>query len=392
MEINDIQTLLTEIKTFNLKHEKLSQQSGENFNIFKILRVESSEVRLHSRFLAELLNSYGSHGQKELFLKLFVDEFQFRNNDFDPVGAFIRVEKHTALNVEDDMQSGRIDIVITDRSGKHIIIENKIYAKDQEKQLLKYHHYSPNSDLFYLTLFGTEPSKYSCGDLVRREHFECLSYDKQISAWLEKCRSAVNFNPIVRESISQYINLLKFLTNQPINKEMTDELSTILQANLKAAFTIKNNLHTAKKALLDKLERDVLELEKELSAFGYVCKYNIDTNEEYSSFRFRKQNWQYVDIAFQLADNGKFLNYGLATIKDPEKVQIPLELRQALELRFKTKTNEAWWPVKIKPEPPYNKNWAISFEPWQAIEDGTMKNLIRKYLNEMILLIGDTEL
>lgn len=51
--------------------KKERQKRGEYFNIFSVLRLETKEVRLHSAFLAELLNPEDSHGLGKQFLELF---------------------------------------------------------------------------------------------------------------------------------------------------------------------------------------------------------------------------------------------------------------------------------------------------------------------------------
>ena len=55
--------LLTQIYAIINKHEGILKLSGENYNIFRILQMGSSEVRLHSAFIADLLNPKGNHGQ-----------------------------------------------------------------------------------------------------------------------------------------------------------------------------------------------------------------------------------------------------------------------------------------------------------------------------------------
>lgn len=58
-----IETLFKEISAICKRYEEIAKLTGENFNIFQILGLQTSEVRLHSAFLAELLNSKGLHGQ-----------------------------------------------------------------------------------------------------------------------------------------------------------------------------------------------------------------------------------------------------------------------------------------------------------------------------------------
>ncbi|MCP4987377.1 MAG: hypothetical protein GY928_15375 [Colwellia sp.] len=42
------------------------------FNLFSVLRSASDEVRLHSRFITEILNPKGSHGFGDCFLQEFL--------------------------------------------------------------------------------------------------------------------------------------------------------------------------------------------------------------------------------------------------------------------------------------------------------------------------------
>ena len=84
---------------------------------------------MHSRLIANLLNPYGTHGQKHLFLNIFLDMLEIeRNNDSD----------HWTVTAE----TGRIDILLK-RDNPHsvIIIENKSnYAIDQDNQMYRYWH------------------------------------------------------------------------------------------------------------------------------------------------------------------------------------------------------------------------------------------------------------
>ena len=57
---------------------------------------------------------------------------------------------------EDKTKGGRIDIVIKLKETV-IVIENKIYAPDQDNQLIRYKNEYPFSKLYYLTLDGHFP-------------------------------------------------------------------------------------------------------------------------------------------------------------------------------------------------------------------------------------------
>lgn len=59
--MNSLESLLQQVSYINKMYAKLEESENSSFNIFSILRHESEEVGLHSRFLAELLNPGGSH-------------------------------------------------------------------------------------------------------------------------------------------------------------------------------------------------------------------------------------------------------------------------------------------------------------------------------------------
>src|SRR5207247_3770948 len=74
----EIGTLLGRF-TAALQELRMDEQAWEaitapHFNVFRVLNVQRKEVKLHSRFLAELLNPRGSHSQRHRFQKLFLEQ------------------------------------------------------------------------------------------------------------------------------------------------------------------------------------------------------------------------------------------------------------------------------------------------------------------------------
>lgn len=220
-----MEQLLNEVQTISESYKRVADATGENFNLFSILQIESDEVTTHSRFIAELLNPNGRHGQKDIFLKRFKDIFNI--GDFNTETAKVYVEYVISPISEDLKTGGRIDILV--KSGdKAFMIENKIYAEEQPYQLLRYKNAFPDSTLFYLTLFGEESSEKGLINNKSSEKesslYEKISYSDDIINWLEECkRDAVNI-PILRETISQYIYLIKKLTQQNLNKKMSQDI------------------------------------------------------------------------------------------------------------------------------------------------------------------------
>ena len=210
---NNVEKLLNEIgKLVVAQNERTKERysHGELFNVFNILGLESKEVRLHSALLAELLSPNGMSGVGNAFQKAFLAILGLPENYI--VDGKVSVE--LSIGTTTDSERGRIDIIMED--GNHaIIIENKIYAQDQPAQLLKYTNFAKNNypygyRLLYLTLDGKEASD----DSAQGCPYQCISYKNEISKWLAECARISFDRPLVRETIRQYINLIKQLTNQ----------------------------------------------------------------------------------------------------------------------------------------------------------------------------------
>lgn len=264
------QSLLSTVVTISKYYRELDRISGSNFNLFRIINVSSDELK-HSLFLADLLNPKGSHGQGAIFLKLFMCHLNI--TPFFVDDADVEVEKSIG-RVEKD-NGGRLDIYISDRRGHNIVIENKIYADDQPKQLIRYHNYYPQNVL-YLTLDGHNPSELSIKSSVKTlkqdEDFRIISYRDDILPWLENCRKEASQMPLLREGISHYINLIKHLTGKSNNKAMKEEIINVaLQnpENLRSVIEIASNINFVKsrmqwrfwKALRKSLENRNLTIE-----------------------------------------------------------------------------------------------------------------------------------
>ncbi len=216
-----INKLLLQVKAIVNSYSKINKASAQSFNVFTLLRKESDEVRLHSRFISELLNPQGSHQQGTLFLDSFLETLGITN--FKTKNATSTIEYYTGIiNKKKDL-GGNIDILIRSENNKVIKIENKIYAKEQENQLLRYHNFQKDGHLIFLTLFGKKSNDHF--DLVNREiEYIQISYRNEIAEWLQKCIDKCDPVPVVKESLVQYLNLVRKLTHQNINKKMSKEI------------------------------------------------------------------------------------------------------------------------------------------------------------------------
>jgi PD-(D/E)XK nuclease superfamily len=330
--------LLSLARTIRHYEEALSQARGERFNLFDILHVGHYEVRTHSPMLAELLSPRGSHGQGAVFLQHFLAMLNI--HDFDAESA--RVAPEVSIG-----SLGRIDIVITDRYGRRVQIENKIYAGLQEKQLERYHQYDPKANLLYLTLNGDRPDDGT--DTTDVPNLQLVSYRSHIVPWLERCRKEVATAPCVREAITQYIHLIQRLTQQNTSTQMNREL---IEAVLKdketylAYASLRNEHWNIRKAIIAKLNAQLepfirglgLEPVKTFSGQGERSEGCLFTTPALKAqnvvFGIECEVSDYRDVFFGFGYIGPDLNSAL-------KPQIQEHFNKA----FLNPTSSPWWPA-----------------------------------------------
>jgi hypothetical protein len=306
-DIATIKSLLSHVSSIAKKYDEIAALTGENFNIFSVMKLESDEVRLHSRLLGELLNPYGKHGMNEVFLKLFIKsiglEDEYTHETYEKVE--IIVEENIG-NISDDYEKGgRIDIVVKFKSGKEnikdIVIENKIYAEDQNKQLARYYNHYPNSNLVYLTLYGRNPGEKSVGEnLDILNSIKNISYQKHILKWLEQCHEKTTNYPLLRETIKQYIYLIKKLTNQTMSENMKKELAELISRNpeyIDSAQKITEVWEECKFKIVENLKPKIEEIAKGLG-LNYEISEDVRFGDFESRFWFYKDNWDFCILFF----------------------------------------------------------------------------------------------
>lgn len=248
--INNLKNLLQNVAIIQKKYDDLAEYSGEHYNVFDILGVRSDELS-HSSILTNLLDVKGKHGQKNVFLKLFINQIKllFRDEnrklileDFKTNNSTATKEKHVGKVDYDREKGGRIDIVVND-GVNNIIIENKVYAGDQPLQLVRYFEFDKKAPILYLTLDGKEPSENSKGKLTIGTEYVCISYKDDIVKWLEKCIKEMVNKPIIRETLNQYLFLIKNLTNQSNNNKMSEEIRNLINVeNVDLIIQLNNEL------------------------------------------------------------------------------------------------------------------------------------------------------
>ena len=332
-----LEILLQQVSAIQIKYEKIAEVTGENFNIFRILKLETNEVKMHSAFLVELLNAKGSHGQKDVFLKLFI-KLQIDKGkqhevflSFDTLASEAIPEKFIDSNQNDGTEGGKIDILIKENdSGKAIIIENKINAGDQLKQLTRYNKAYKEAPIFYLTLDGKKPSDDSRGDLKEDSNYFCISYKYDILNWLKECLKEAVTHPILRETISQYINLIKYLTNQTLYDNMANDIASLISKNanyVDSFYAIKKVENEIKNMLMEQFKTSIINIGKELQEKKDKEKLKIKAcldSEEFKAALFVECGlWRGFMIVFEFGKDWDTAKFGIRRIDK----NIPIDTR-----------------------------------------------------------------
>jgi hypothetical protein len=247
-----------EIEKFFKKQNKQKQRGLNNYNILTSVLEPHDEVRLHSRMIYSFLNPQGEHFQGTLFLEKFLEVLQ--------ISDFLDLS-----NCSIHKEYENIDLYITDGS-KHIIIENKVYAGDQNKQIQRYVDIIlkenkvlevDNILVIYLSLDRKKPSKESLGNLELNGNYliekdkkvagyKSISYEKEILQWLEKCQYEVQNITNLNEALKQYMDVVKIINNKykekimSIENHLTKDISTY-----KIAMEIYESLPKMRKSIVE---------------------------------------------------------------------------------------------------------------------------------------------
>lgn len=277
--INDI------LKKECIKKEE-SLRKGERFNIFEICGVDHDEVR-HSKIISSFLDPKASHGQKEKFLRMFLDSI-----GDETVIDILSANVYTEYVID----NGRIDILIEDRNNHGIIIENKIYANDGYEQLKRYDTFAKKKyskgkyTIYYLTLDGHEASE----DSARNVEYKIISYRNDILSWLELCIKESATTPLIRETLVQYYNHLKQLMNLDMEAVNKDELLKAMAKNAEAVAAICNAQNEYKQYVYQTYVRQRFESFAKKHQLLYE-EFNIS---EYGNkgFYFHKEEWKSAAI------------------------------------------------------------------------------------------------
>jgi len=323
-----VKELTKQLHEFTDVRNQQKQRGLNDFNLITTTLKYHDEVRVHSRIIGSLLDINGNHYQNTLFLDKFINTIGIVNYRTNKSEVFLEYEN--------------IDLYLTDGIN-HIIIENKIWAKDQEKQIKRYIDAirdkkkdinSNNLYVIYLSPDRKEPTKYSLdtysinnGYIVNKENkniskFININYKDKILDWLYDCKYEIQNITNLNESIKQYIDVVKMVTNEYkslvspyenffLNEERFECFMKNKLENLDEKDEIEKAFENTKQKLYDDFYKNILdkifENNTSLIYFRYIetkstQEIQITFNQFYTiNFFLNKQHTKFTAIKVGIA-------------------------------------------------------------------------------------------
>ena len=378
----DIQRFFQEVASIcalGQAQQEERNRKGENYNLFSILSIERYELK-HSALIANLLDPKGSHGCGDAFLRAFF-EIALKGTAYpfeSSTPPQSHTEHYTGLIAGDT--GGRIDILVESKSSHYgLIIENKIYAGDQDKQLTRYDNYGKKTFgadrylLVYLTLFGSEASEGSTAKGNAKEvDYLCLSYAEDILRWLEQCVRLADNKPLVRESLNQYIRTIKQLTYQDMNQENIQEIIDLAVDHPEVVDILSSKRGAIAQGIREKYIFP--KLEEYAKKKGCIFINKTDSNK-LSEIRIQKDGWDgYIIISSESGKGPRWTNVWIG-VKDNR----PSEIKSPSQAQTDEGNGMKWKYLN-----PYN--WE-SPENFPAMKTSVAEEIINK-LDEIIEELG----
>lgn len=386
--LKDIYALCEEAEDVRRKKEA----NGDSFNVFNIIGLKTEEVRLHSALIAELLNPHGSHGLSNSCLKSFLKMLDLPSDYFDST-KISKDYKERYIGPVTKSEGGRIDIIIED--GNHaLIIENKIYAEDQENQMLRYYNYARKRfpkgyKLVYLTLDGCEPDECSFGG--KDFEIDYLSYKNEIVDWLNECIDIAirKKKSLIKNVLIQYQDLIKQLTNTDMDTKYSKQLLNTMLAP-ENAIAVGEMLSIQSDWLSEIIRLYIFE---PLKIFAIENGMSSDVDMDYGEggFWMYKKEWKYYGLYVWTDRKNDWCNMyvGVSNFDTPKRNEKILKRDfQKMDCLENVPCDE--WPYGWEYLPEDIRNWDYGIT--REIVEGKVAGYLKEKFNEMLQEIEEKNL
>lgn len=143
---------------------------------------------------------------------------------------------------------------------------------------------------------------------------------------------------------------------------------------------MSNSLDQATEVIFEEF---VVSLEELCIKLGLNCSNNVNFDQNYSGIWLSKTDWKHVNIGFQFQSYDKNLVYGFAAKHNPEKVELPSDLKSEFKnISGNSIKSNGWWPWYSKIEEPYG-DWS-KYQAWNAILNGDMLRIMQEKIEYLL--------
>ena len=384
--------LSTRLKTLEELRSVYDEQMAFNFNATSFFLPQEN---MTSKILAFFLNPDSNHGQNTAFLRVFCKFLLPLDPGWDAIigqGVKVNTEHHTS--------DGRIDIFISFGHGKFlVVIENKIGAVDQPKQLQRYNNYlekqsGDNYCLLYLSPDGHDPSEESISkglktELEKAGKLKVISYKKDIidlfDQFIMVCKSD-KVTAFLRD-FQHYLRIqYTGVWNMDDSKTIEDFITR--DGNIELALHVANNISAVQEPLYKKVQ-DELKMWVESSSTRnppeMKCRKLLEAQQRQPEqlgllIELRHHEGWKLSMDFQARNLGSpaIIIWGM---KDgPVDIAFLDEINKVL--RYDGRNPEA--PNIHQYPPDYLASWESNLTPWLDMARPSEDGLYSKFTKRII--------
>ena len=146
---------------------------------------------------------------------------------------------------------------------------------------------------------GDAATGKSKGNLKEEIDYFCISYKTTIINWLYNCLKEAADQPILRESIKQYIILIKKITNQLADRKMEKEIEDLIVKYYHSAKLIEANVWMAEQNAAHSLLIDIkTEIEKSLKE-GWTITVDENLSIVWTGLRITHATWNGILVKLE---------------------------------------------------------------------------------------------
>ena len=178
-----------EVSLICKKNEDNIIEKKERFNVFDSLTKHHLE-ELHTNFISYMLDPKATHDCDSIFLNCFIQTLIESDKIKNIIEKSSISMDYSTVTVHKEFIEGseKLDIYIHFPGKLNIVIENKIGAREQFKQIKRYVEFCEKrkkTEKEYIVLYLT-PTGWHSKTAGGKEYYP-ISYNKHILKWLNKC-------------------------------------------------------------------------------------------------------------------------------------------------------------------------------------------------------------